>query len=132
MSQVSISFGDNVRVRDTPVTRARSLADLTGVVHGHTKPSVTQVEVIGDLLSDYAIAVHFERLGASLWFARELLEFMDHGSGTVITIGMHKLVRQMDGSWLEEKTGRTFKDPAMAHSGYRRFIKPSRPWWKFW
>jgi hypothetical protein len=132
MSQVAISFGDNVRVRDTPLTRARALADLTGVVHGHTTPSVTQVEVIGDLLSDFAIAVHIERLGAPLWFAAELLEFINHGAGTVITIGTHKLIRQADSSWLEEKTGGSFKDPGMAHSGYRRFTRSSRPWWKFW
>jgi len=132
MSQVALSFGDNVRVRDTPLTRARSLADLSGVVHGWTKPSVSHVEVLGELLSDHAIAVHFEGLGEALWFAPELLEFLDHGVGTFITIGTHKLVRQSDGSWFEEKTGRTFKDPAQAHPAVQRFTKPSRPWWKFW
>jgi hypothetical protein len=38
----------------------------------------------------------------------------------------------LTGGWSEEKTGRAFSDPAMAHAGYRRFTKPSRPWWKFW
>ena len=132
MSRVAITFGDYVRVLDMPVTRARSLAGLSGVVFGHTTPSITHVEVIGECLSDRAIAVHFKDLGEPLWFAPELLEFVDHGAGQGVTIGKHELVRQTDGSWLEGETGRVFTDPAEAHPAYRRFIKPSKPWWKFW
>jgi hypothetical protein len=132
MSQVPITFGDTVRVLDTPAARARSIAGLSGEVFGHTTPSMTRVQVIGDLLSDYALAVHFKHLGESLWFAPELLEFVDHNAGTVVTIGTQKLVRQSDGSWLEEKTGRTFKSAAEAHLDYQARSKPSRPWWKFW
>jgi hypothetical protein len=91
---------------------------------------MTHVEVIGELLSDYAIAVHFEHLNESLWFAPELLECIDHGVGLVITVGAHKLVRQIDGSWLEELTGRTFAHPAEVD--YSGRSKSPRPWWKFW
>ena len=55
-----ISFGDNVRVRDVPATQAMDLAGLTGNVHGETTPSLTKVEVIGDLKEDYAINVFIE------------------------------------------------------------------------
>jgi hypothetical protein len=93
---------------------------------------VTHVEVIGKLLSYYAIAVHFTHLGESWWFAPELLEFVDHGVGKIVTIGTQKLVRRPDGSWLEEKTGRTFKSAPEAYLDYQGRKKPSRPWWKFW
>ena len=36
MSQVLIAFGDNVKVRDTELTRARSLSGLMGQVFGYT------------------------------------------------------------------------------------------------
>src|SRR5579862_8563638 len=99
MSQSPITFGDNVRVRDTPITRARSLSGLNGQVYGHTTPSITRVEVIGELLTDYAINVHFKDGGHSLWFAPELLEFIDHGGGTTVKVGRGKeWTRQTDGS----------------------------------
>ena len=132
MFPTHISFGDNVQVCDVVITRNLALAGLKGEVFGVTTPSVTRVEVIGTLTSDVAINVHFPSLDKDFWFAPELLEFLDHGVGTVITIGRHKLVRQSDGSWLEEKTGLTFKDPAQVHPAYQRFTKPLRPWWKFW
>ena len=132
MHPTHISFGDNVQVCDVVITRDLGLAGLKGEVFGVTTPSVTAVEVIGTLTADVAINVHFPSLDKNFWFAPELLEFLDHGVGTVITIGTHKLVRQSDGSWFEEKTGLTFKDPARAHPAYQRFTEPSRPWWKFW
>jgi hypothetical protein len=132
MHPTQFSFGDNVQVCDVVITRDLALAGLKGEVFGVTTPSVTGVEVIGALTADVAINVHFPSLDKALWFVPELLEFLDHGAGTVITIGTHKLVRNSDGSWFEEKTGLTFKDPAQAHPVYQRFTKPSRPWWKFW
>ncbi len=130
MHPTQFSFGDNVRIRDTAVARDHALAGLKGEVFGVTTPSVTGVEVIGTLTADVAINVHFSSLNKAFWFAPELLEFLDHGAGTVITIGTHRLVRSSDGSWHEEKTGLTFKDPAQAHPAYQQFTK--RPWWKFW
>lgn len=132
MHPTHISFGDNVQVCDVRITRDLALAGLKGEVFGVTTPSVTGVEVIGTLTADVAINVHFPSLNKAFWIAPDLLEFLDHGVGTVITIGTHKLVRQSDASWFEEKTGLKFKDPAQAHPAYRRFTKPSRPWWKFW
>ena len=100
------SFGDNVEVCNVVTTRDLALAGLKGAVFGVTTPSVTGVEVIGTLIADVAINVHFPSLDKDFWFAPELLEFLDHGAGTVITIGTHKLVRNGDGSWFEEKTPR--------------------------
>lgn len=98
-----ISFGDNVRVRDTPATVAAGLAGLSGSVSGHTTPSVTGVEVIGDLLADFAVNVHFTDRGESYWFAEQLLEFVDHAPGTEIQLAgvPKKWVRTESGQWQE-------------------------------
>ena len=109
------SFGDNVRVSAGPDTVARGLAGEVGVVFGETTPSVTGVEVIGVLLTDYAINVHFEHRKQSFWFAPELLEFVDHAPGTEIRLDgvPKKWTRAADGSWIEEETiGPTKRKPS--------------------
>jgi hypothetical protein len=114
---MAIGFGDNVRIKDAPETRERGLAGLIGCVHGMTTPSVTSVEVIGELKIDYAVNVHFDELNVSYWLAPELLEFLDHGPGQIITLGgiAKKWTRTTDGEWIEESTN----------------LK-TRPWWKVW
>ena len=113
-----ISFGDNVRVLHTEETEAAGVAGLEGQVYGETTPSVTNVEVIGRLESDFALNVHFEERDLSLWFAPELLEFVDHAPGTEITLeGVPKRwTRSADGEWIEESTSEA----------------PNRPWWRYW
>jgi hypothetical protein len=86
MSQVLIAFGQNVKVRDTPVTRTRSLAGLSGRAFGYTIPSITRVDVVGELSSDIAIHIHLQG-GDDFWFAPELLEFIDAGVGTTPKVG---------------------------------------------
>ncbi len=109
-----IAFGDNVRVRTTPDTEARGVADLVGQVYGETTPSVTGVSVIGTLTRDYAINVHFEGRGESFWFASELLEFIDHAPGTEIRLDgvPKKWKRSESGEWIE--------------------TRDKKPWWRFW
>ena len=63
-----------------------SIAGQTGIVHGETTPSVTKVEGIGDASEDYAIAVMVEGQREALWFAENVLEFVDHQPGTVTLI----------------------------------------------
>ena len=120
MPDLTIGFGDNVRIRDTPATRERSLAGLTGQVFGLTTPSITSVEVIGTLSSDIALNVHFDELKSSSWFAPELVELIDHAPGSEIRLDgvAKKWTRQSDGTWLEEATAQSAPN--------------SRPWWKFW
>ena len=106
-----ISFGDNVRVKETPVTEQAGVAGLAGNVHGETRPSVTNVDVIGEAKEDFALNVFFENRNESLWFAPELLDLVDHAPGTEITIkGIDKKwVRREDGKWDEQTTGRQRK-----------------------
>jgi hypothetical protein len=123
MTDQPISFGDTVRVRHTEATRAAGVAGLTGPVYGETTPSVTGVDVIGEVTGDYAINVYFKDREESLWFAPDLLEFVDHGVGAEITInGVNKKwTRTESGEWEESPgaerhrsfwqriTGRVFK-----------------------
>jgi hypothetical protein len=82
----SPTFGDNVRVRPSPETEARGVAALLGQVYGETMPSVTGVAVIGEITRDHALNVHFEGRTETLWFAPELLEFVDHAAGAEIRL----------------------------------------------
>ena len=74
----SATFGDKVRIRSSVETESRGVAGLSGQVYGQTTPSVTGVDVIGELASDYAINVYFEDRQESFWFAPSLVEFIDH------------------------------------------------------
>ena len=120
MNEKAISFGDTVRVIATRVTTDAGYADLVGTVYGETTPSVTGVEVIGDVKGDYAINVYFKEKDTSVWFDPGLLQFVDHGAGQEITLdGVEKkLVRNEDGEWVEHPAGRRSDG--------------NRPWWKFW
>ncbi|HYX28604.1 MAG TPA: hypothetical protein VE863_08560 [Pyrinomonadaceae bacterium] len=102
----SPTLGDNVRICAAPETEAKGLDGLAGQVYGQTTPSVTGVEVIGELTSDYAINVFFADRNESFWFAAKLIEFIDHGAGTEVTLkGVDKKwIRTATGEWLEEST----------------------------
>lgn len=105
-SNTAISFGDNVKIRSTPKTKRLGLAGLHGQVYGETMPSVTNVEVIGELKEDYALNVFFKNRNKSFWFTLELLEFIDHAPGTEIKLKgvSKKWVRNTSGEWKEFQT----------------------------
>jgi hypothetical protein len=109
-----ITFGDNVRVRSTPETEELGVAGQVGQVYGETTPSVTGVAVIGLLTGDYALNVFFEGREDTLWFAPELLEFVDHAAGTEIRLGSvaKEWTRSVSGEWVE--------------------TSDEKPWWRFW
>jgi len=114
----SPTLGDNVRIRESPDTQSKGVAGLTGQVYGQTTPSQTGVEVIGEGNSDYAINVFFKDRNESFWFAPALVEFIDHGAGTEVTIAgaAKKWIRTESGEWREESTA----------------AKSGKPWWRFW
>lgn len=103
MNASHISFGDKVRIRREKATESKSIAGQTGIVHGKTTPSVTGVEVIGDASEDYAIAVMLEGHTKALWFAENLLEFVDHQPGMTMNVAGRTLVRDEHGEWREVK-----------------------------
>lgn len=97
----SISFGDRVRVRSTPETEAAGYAGLVGECQGFTTPSVTGIAVVGTPTDDYAFSVDLAGLAEQVWFAPDLLEFVDHRPGTQLRIdGVPRTwVRREDGGW---------------------------------
>jgi hypothetical protein len=101
MNPPRITFGDKVRIRSAAVTDAMGVTGQTGIVYGGTTPSVTRVEVIGDISDDHAIAVKIEGRAESLWFAENLLEFIDHQSGMTMSIAGRHFVRDEHGEWHE-------------------------------
>ena len=96
-------FGDRVRIKDNEATRGLELSGREGQVFGYTTPSITGVSVIGSPTEDYAINVHFEEIEGKYWFATDLLELVDHGPGTVVTLeGQDReWVRLPSGEWVE-------------------------------
>lgn len=98
---MEISFGDNVQIISTELTKNLGLAKLVGQVYGETTPSQMNIEVIGDLEDDYAINVNIESREEALWFAPQLLRFIDHAPGKEITIGDKQFVRNEIGEWID-------------------------------
>ena len=94
-------FGDNVQIRTTPLTEQLGFAGLIGSVYGETTPSVTCVEVIGEVTEDFALNVMLNGRDEQLWFAPHLIELVDHAAGTRIRIGNREMVRRDDGEWDE-------------------------------
>ena len=96
-----ISYGDNVRIRRTAETERLGIAEMIGNVYGETNPSESKVTVVGDLSSDYALNVYFEKLDTGFWIAPQLLEFVNHAPGTEVFVhgSPFKSVHQRDGSW---------------------------------
>jgi len=133
-NETSISFGDHVRVRASDLTTKMGLAGLVGQVYGQTTPSQIDVEVIGALKTDYAVNVYLETQETALWFSEDLLEFVDHGQGTEVTLDgvPRKWTRTASGEWVESKIrhrppspgGSSGSNPA-CHSAILTLILPS-------
>jgi hypothetical protein len=104
MDPVLITFGDKVRIRPSIVTDPLGIAGKTGVVYGSTAPSVTGVKVVGNSIEDYAISVTLDGQNDQLWFAEDLLEFVDHQTGTTVSVAGRRLIRDENGEWREVKS----------------------------
>ena len=105
-AQYGIQQFDSVRVLSSSETESLGYARKTGTCYGFTTPSMTGVDVIGDAGADLAFNVHFEDDEVEdAWFAPDLLQLVDHGPGTTISIGDKTFVRTADGEWIEESGG---------------------------
>ena len=110
-----ISFGDQVRIVSTELTETLSLAGLTGTVFGQTKPSHSQVEVIGTSGDDYAVNVFFADRGEGFWFKEELVELV---SACVV----HKIT--IDGVDVVLTPSATDQQPSQGRA------VPRKSWWQ--
>ena len=117
--KLGVSFGDTVRICRNDVTEEAGVAGFVGAVYGFTTPSKTDVDVVGELIEDYAINVYFEVQGHDVWIEPSLVEQVDHAASTVVKInGENKSMSRDDkGEWVEVKT---------------EAPKKKKPWWKFW
>ncbi|HKQ47691.1 MAG TPA: hypothetical protein VJZ71_06460 [Phycisphaerae bacterium] len=121
MGDITPSFGDHVRIRATSLTESLGLAGLTGRVYGETTPSVTGVEVIGEMTEDFAINVMIDARNEQLWFAPQFVEFVDHAAGTELRIGNRHLVRNASGEWNERLGSQPLLKPRFLHRLLRSF-----------
>jgi hypothetical protein len=120
------SFGSKVKIKDSPVTREKGLVGKLGDVYGQTTPSMVDFEIIGTPKDDIAINVYFDNLKTSFWFDADLLEIIDDGQGSVITLdGVDKKwTKGQNGQWIEEDTA-----PTEIQSTVKTTDKK---WWEFW
>ena len=98
-----IGFGDKVRIEEAEATVLSGHAGRVGECLGMTTPSVTEVEVVGDLGDDVAINVHFEAEDIpDAWFAPELLALVEHPRGSRAVVGDQAFVMDASGDWRAE------------------------------
>ena len=100
-----LAFADRVRIRETSDTSESKVAGRVGEIHGFTMPSASGVSVIGSSSHDVALGVYFDELKQALWFAPELLEFVDHGAGTTIWVQGSEVewVKTERGDWVQQR-----------------------------
>jgi len=124
------TFGNKVMIKNSPQTVEKGLAGKIGVIFGETTPSMINFEIIGTPKEDYAISVHFDDLGESFWFDAELLEQIDAGEGTVMTLDgiPKKWTKGKKGEWIEEDTDITQVQIKSTSNN----SAASKKWWKFW
>ncbi|GAA0876463.1 hypothetical protein GCM10009118_28730 [Wandonia haliotis] len=124
------TFGNKVRIKRTPETEEKGLANKEGEIYGQTTPSMMNFEIIGTLKEDFAINVHFDDLNQSFWFTEDLIEQLDNGQGTEITLDgiKKKWTKDKNGEWVEEDTS-PIKDE---NEPEQNPTDNKTEWWKFW
>ena len=101
MQDQKIQFADNVRIISSPETERLGIANKHGQVYGETTPSSTGIKIIGKLADDYALNIFVEDMDKDFWLSPNLIELVDKGAGTEISIGNKHAIKQEDGSWKE-------------------------------
>jgi hypothetical protein len=96
--QVRVSLGDRVRILIDPATVDAGWADREGTCCGFTTPSVSHLNVVGIAEHDLAVNVQFGS-DETASFAPNLVTFVDHAPGTIMTIGEKQMIRNKDGAW---------------------------------
>src|SRR4030095_3412902 len=100
-------------IKSSQQTVEKGLAGKIGEIFGETTPSMMDFEIIGTPKVDYAVNVYFNDLGESFWFDADLLEQIDTGEGTVMTLDgiPKKWTKGKNGEWIEEVTEITQRQP---------------------
>lgn len=124
------TFGNKVKIKRSAETKEKGLAGKIGEVYGETTPSLMNFKIIGQPKQDYAVNVYFEDLGKSFWFDADLLEHLDSGQGTVITLDDigKKWTKGENGEWIEEDILPSQKEAKVPNTKSETHKK----WWEFW
>jgi hypothetical protein len=122
------SFGNSVRIKSSPETINAGLAGKIGRVFGETTPSMMDVDLIGPLKEDYALNVYFEDIKKSFWFDPSLLENLDNGAGTTMTLD------GVEREWIKDENGQWQVSDLnnVGHKREPRNINTPKKWWKIW
>ena len=109
------SFGNHVKIKSSNETENLNLAGKTGIIYGETIPSITNIKVIGNPNVESAINVYFDDINESFWFDPDLLQEIDNGVGSVMTLNGvdKKWTKDNVGNWIEENI-------------------TEKKWWQFW
>ena len=98
-----ISLGDRLRIRSTEATENPRHCGADG----YRKRAN---HIVGDvcrgswhIYKGHRNCSHIEVQTKQLWFAEEVLDFVDHGAGTIVETRGRKLVRDEHGSCREVK-----------------------------
>jgi hypothetical protein len=94
------TFGNKVMIKSSPETIDKGLAGKIGKIFGETTPSMMDFEIIGELKEDYALGVYFEDIKQQIWFSEDLIELLDNGSGTEISLN------GIDKKWIKDPNGK--------------------------
>ena len=127
-------FGNKVRIKSTPETEEKGLAGKTGEILGETTPSMMDFKIVGSPKEDYAVNVNIEELNKSFWFDADLIEHLDDGQGTEITLlGIEKKWTKLeDGKWSEEAVIPFNSNLDIHVENHINNLNYQKKWWEFW
>ena len=101
-----VGADDNFEVSTSELDERLGYAGLVGNVYGLTMPSYSRVSaIVGTADDDYAVNVFFEERDEDVWFAPNLVEFVDHAPGTELEVAGVKMVRDDEGAWHDADAG---------------------------
>jgi hypothetical protein len=127
------TFGNKVKIKISRETEEKGLAGKIGEVHGETTPSVMELEIVGTPSEDYAVNVYFDELEEAFWFDPHLLEYINNGQGSVITLdGVDKKwTKGKNGEWIEEDVERS-ESTSNVKKDEEIGKQHEKKWWEFW
>jgi len=108
-----VDFGDRVRVLTSPETLAAGIAGQEGETYAFTTPENLEVNVIGGFLNGHALCLSLDPSDVDVWIRPDLVELVHRNPGVEVVLDGMRLIRQSDGSWLQEPiTDTTHAEPA--------------------
>jgi hypothetical protein len=111
-----------VELEDEIVAHAThgALINLLGYPHGHQEIWGTRIDATPE-----EVKATLAKLPGKGHVTGRFLEIRSKGL-------VRRFERQADGSWVDEKSGRSFTNLKEVRLDYEQFRRRVRPWWKIW